>query len=269
MGVQPIISVVCITWNSERFIRPLLTTLLAEIEHSGLPTEIILIDNGSTRDRTTEEVRTFAAAHANITLVPLSTNHGTTASRNIGIRMARGEFILILDSDTEMPPGTLRGLLDAFGELPEPGKIGLIHPRLTFPDGSFQESARRFPTLATKFFRIFRLEGARSRNETIPEVIRGEVAEVDYAISACWLVPRTVFDQVGLLDETIFYSPEDVEFCARLKRHGLRVWYYPKCHVIHNCQRLTAKRPLSRLGLSHAKGLLRFWWRYGCFFTRP
>lgn len=269
MGTKPTISVVSLTWNSARFIEPLLTTLLADIQASGVPTEIIMIDNGSSRDNTVEQIQGFMRDHDNIHLVPLSKNHGTTASRNIGIRMARGEYVLILDSDTEMPKGTLRGLVNAMSEIPEPDKIGIIHPRLTFPDGEFQESARRFPTIFTKAYRLLRMEDKRVLDESIPSVISGAVTPVDYAISACWFVPRAVFDKVGLLDESIFYSPEDVEFCARLWQHGYRVWYYPKCHVVHNCQRLTSKKPISKLGLSHMKGLFRYWWQYKYVFNRP
>jgi GT2 family glycosyltransferase len=82
-------------------------------------------------------------------------------------------------------------------------------------------------------------------------------------------VPRETFDRAGVLDERIFYAPEDVEFCARCWRHGLKVWYYPAVEIVHNCQRITSKKPLSMLGLSHMKGLVRYWWEYNSFFQRP
>jgi len=162
MVTKPIISIVSLTWNSARFVKPLLTTLLADIEASAVATEIIIIDNGSTRDDTVEQIRGFMRDHDNIHLVPLSKNHGTTASRNIGIRMARGEYVMILDSDTEMPRGTLRALVDSMKTIPDPGTIGIVHPRLVYPDGQFQESARRFPTVKTKAYRLLRMEDRRA-----------------------------------------------------------------------------------------------------------
>lgn len=265
---KPVVSIVSLTWNSAKFVEPLLTSLEQDIEISKVPTEIIVIDNGS-RDRTLELLHGFQDRYDNIRLVPLSYNQGTTAPRNIGIRMARGEYIFILDSDTEVPPGTLRGLVEGVQRIPQRETLGILHPRLVYPDGQFQESARRFPTLFTKAYRLLRMEEQRARDESIDSVLAGQMAPVDYAISAAWFVPRETFDRAGLLDERIFYSPEDVEFCARCWKHGLKVWYYPDVEIVHNCQRITSKKPLSKLGLSHAKGLMRYWWEYGSFLHRP
>lgn len=257
---RPAISVVTLTWNSERFIDPLMTTLLADIDHSGVAAEIICVDNGSS-DPTLDKMFAYRDASSTpIQVIPLSKNAGTTVSRNIGIRSAGGDYILILDSDTEIPEGSLAGLMAAAAELPD---AGIIAPRLIYPDGEFQESARRFPTPLTKLYRLFHLEDLRAADETIDAVLAGETTEVDYAISAAWLVPRATFDAVGLLDEDIFYAPEDVEFCARCWRAGRPVWYYPAVEIVHNCQRITNKRPLTKMGLSHARGLLHYWRRYG------
>ncbi|GAB4530845.1 MAG: glycosyltransferase family 2 protein [Haliangiales bacterium] len=264
----PVISIVSLTWNSARFVEPLLTTLQKDIEVSQVPTEVIVIDNGSS-DRTLDLLRDFQKQHDNLHVVPLSYNLGTTVSRNIGIRMARGEYVFILDSDTEIPPGTLRGLMEGVEAIPERDSLGILHPRLIYPDGEFQESARRFPTFFTKLYRLMRMEDRRAQDESIDEVLSGAMTAVDYAISAAWLVPRATFERIGLLDERIFYSPEDVEFCARCWKHGLKVWYYPEVEIIHNCQRLTSKKPFSKLGLSHMKGLARYWWEYSSFFSRP
>ncbi len=265
---QPTVSVVSLTWNSARFIPPLLSTLEKDVEVSGVETEIIVVDNGSS-DNTVDLLREFEREHDNIHIVPLSRNHGTTVPRNIGIRMAHGEYILILDSDTEIPPGTLRGLVDGIAKIPEPDSLGILHPKLVYPDGEFQESARRFPTVYTKIYRLMRMEERRTLDESIDEVLAGQITPVDYAMSAAWLVPRRTFDRIGYLDERIFYSPEDVEFCARVWKNGLKVWYYPEVQIVHNCQRITSKKPLSKLGLSHMKGLVRYWWEYGSALRRP
>ena len=265
---KPVISIVSLTWNSAKHVPPLLTTLMEDVKESGVATEVIIIDNGSTDD-TLPLIEGFMAEHDCIKVVPLSWNHGTTSSRNIGIRMAQGDYVMILDSDTEIPKGTLRGLVDAAKSLPEPDRLGILHPRLTYPDGEFQESARRFPTLMTKVYRLLRMEDRRAADESIDEVLSGKTVTVDCAISACWFVPRKVFDDIGLLDEKIFYAPEDVEFCARVWQRGYRIWYYPKIHIVHNCQRLTSKKPISKLGFSHMKGLFYYWRKYDYIVNRP
>lgn len=266
--IEPTVSVVTLTWNSARHVRPLMTSLLADVRASSFQTEVIVIDNGST-DETLPLLDGFARESDAVRVVSLPQNRGTTASRNIGIRMARGEFILILDSDTEIPPGTLEGLVGGARSLPEPERLGILHPRLVYPSGELQESARRFPTVMTKVYRLLRFESLRAANESIADVLAQRTVTVDYAISACWLVPRKVFDDVGMLDEKIFYAPEDVEFCARLWSRGYRVWYYPRVELVHNCQRLTARRPFSKLGLSHLKGLMYYWKLHDGMLQRP
>ncbi len=263
------LSVVSLTWNSARFVQPFLGSLMANIESSKLRCEVIVVDNGSS-DTTLRQLRGLQQDTPDLTVVPLGSNTGTTFSRNVGIRMSRGRFILIIDSDTIVPEGFIEGLVGATQNLVDAGEpVGLAHPKLTYPDGEFQESARKVPTLPTKVYRLLGYDRLRQKNETIPEVMNNVRTPVDYAISAAWLVPRSTFEQIGLLDESIFYAPEDLEFCVRCWNAGLSVWYVPEVTLLHDCQRITSKKPFSMLGLSHIKGLLKFWARYGGFFRRP
>lgn len=264
---KPIVSVVTLTWNGALVVEPMLRSVLADSRESGVDVEVIVVDNGS-RDETMSLLKAVREEAPQVQLIPLSRNFGTTLPRNIGIRTARGEYVLVLDSDTRIPPGTLRGLLEAVNELPEPDSIGIVCPMLVYPSGALQESARRAPTLLTKIFRLLRWEALRRREESVSAVLEGRIAEVDYGISAAWFVPRRTFARVGLLDEAIFYAPEDADFCARVWRAGLKVWYYPKVRIVHDCQRLTNKRPFSALGLKHLRDLIRYWWRYGSFLVR-
>lgn len=270
MSESPELSVVTLTWNSAVHIERMLDSLTADAAADGVAVEVFVVDNGST-DGTGAMVRARqGTSPTRIELIELGVNRGTTVARNIAIQKARAELVLILDSDTEIPRGTLRKLLGARARLPiAPERLAILHPRLSYPDGGFQESARRFPTLLTKLLRLSHWEEARRWDESIPAVLERRPCTVDYAISAAWLVPRAVFDRVGLLDERIFYSPEDLEFCARCWSMGLEVWYDPAIEIIHHCQRITNKRPLSALGLSHARGLVRFWRQYGFWLRRP
>ena len=251
------VSIISLTWNSEKHLKKFLDSVLEDLRESGLSYEVIIIDNAS-KDSTLKILEEYRNREPNFIYIPLGRNTGTTFSRNIGIRMARGKYIGILDSDTIVPKGTIRKIIDAFQEIPS-DKIGIIHPRLVYPDGTFQESARRFPTLWIKVARLMGWERIRKKLESIEEVLSEKITTVDYAISAAWFLKRSVFDEVGLLDEKIFYAPEDAEFCARIWKNGMEVWYYPKVEIIHDAQRITKRRPLSKLGIVHILGLLRFW----------
>jgi GT2 family glycosyltransferase len=264
---NPVVSVVTLTWNGAVVIEPMLRSLLADSRESGIDVEIIVVDNGS-HDETLSLLKSVRKDAPQIQIIPLSRNFGTTLPRNIGIRGARADYVLVLDSDTRVPPGTLRGLLDAMTELPDPERIGIVCPMLVYPNGDFQESARRSPTLLTKAFRLLGWEELRRRDESVSAVLDRQTAEVDYGISAAWFIPRRTFERVGLLDELIFYAPEDADFCARVWQAGLKVWYYPKVRIVHDCQRRTNKQPFSTLGLRHCRDLFRYWWRHGSFLVR-
>lgn len=257
------VTVISLTWNSEKYVKRFLDSLLDDLKKSNLSYEIIIIDNGS-RDSTLDMLKKYKSIEPNLLYIPLSRNMGTTFSRNIGIRMARGKYVAILDSDTVIPTGTFEKMLEAFNEI-KSERIGIIHPKLIYPDGTFQESARRFPNFLIKVARLFNAEKTRKKLESIPRVLREEITTADYAISAAWFLKREIFERVGVLDEKIFYAPEDAEFCARVWQSGLEVWYYPRVTIIHGAQRLTKKRPFSKLALLHLLGLLHFWWKYWKF----
>lgn len=264
--MKPLISVVMLTWNDEKIIENTLNSLISDSTSSRIPIEIIIIDNGS-KDYTLDIIeRNFSEK---CIIVPFGKNTGTTFSRNVGIRMSKGDYILILDSDVELRRGTLLALIESVEKLPtNKENIGIIHPKLIYPDGILQESARKFPTLFTKIYRLFAIEKMRNLDESIREVLKGEICKVDYAISAAWFIPRHTFKKVGLLNERIFYSPEDLDYCIRCWLSGLEVWYYPLIEVVHNCRRITNKNPFSILAFSHINGLFKLWCKYKLFFSR-
>ena len=86
----------------------------------------------------------------------------------------------------------------------------------------------------------------------------GESRVVDYAISAFWMFRRDVLEKVGLLDERIFYSPEDVDFCIRIWKAGYCIKYFPQVSVIHDAQEISRAKgvKINIFTLSHLKGLL-------------
>ena len=87
-------------------------------------------------------------------------------------------------------------------------------------------------------------------------------------IGACQVIRRTALDEVGLLDERIFYGPEDVDLCLRMHRAGWQVEYVPDAVVMHLERRITRKL-LSVLTARHVYGLGYFFWKHGYLLTRP
>jgi GT2 family glycosyltransferase len=100
------------------------------------------------------------------------------------------------------------------------------------------------------------------RMHTMSDWSHDEIMKVDYLIGACQMIRRETLEEVGLLDENIFYGPEDVDFCLRVYQHGWNVYYFPHTKIIHYEQRLTKKKYLSSLSLRHLKGLIYLYWKY-------
>jgi GT2 family glycosyltransferase len=256
----PVMSIVILTWNS----RALLTACLAALPAATapLPTEVIVVDNGS-RDGTAE----MLAGRADVVTITNPTNRGVAPGRNQGLARARGELVALLDVDTVPAPGSFATLAARLRAVPG---VGLVGPKLVDPDGALQYSCRRFPTLVDKLLR--RLPAGFGRGVVDDVELRwwdhAGVREVDYVIGACQLIRRSALDEVGLLDEHIFYGPEDVDLCLRMHRAGWRVEYVPEAVVMHLERRVTRKL-LSTLTARHVYGLGYFFWKHRYLLTRP
>jgi GT2 family glycosyltransferase len=266
MSVRSLLSAIIITWNSQRYIVGCLRSLAAEAKRR--PMELFLIDNASTDGtlQVASEILTHSPFEA-IHVIRLRRNHGTTRSRNLAFRKAAGEHVLVLDSDTELLPGAIEALITSARE----PRVGIVGPRLISPDGSTQAASKRFPTMRTKLLKILGgtlLHGLAEADELYSRSIYdGDRSyEVDYCISATWLVNTVAMKEVGLLDERIFYAPEDVDYCLRMWMHGWRVLYNPIAHVIHHTQRMSY-RSISIMA-SHAWGLLYYFYKHRYFWSR-
>jgi glycosyltransferase involved in cell wall biosynthesis/GT2 family glycosyltransferase len=248
------VSVVVLTWNSARHIGAALDALGREIAR--VPAEVLVIDNGSTDD----SVAIAAARLPQARIVRNPTNRGVARARNQGARLARGRYVLFLDSDTEMRPGSLDAMVRFLDTHPAAAVVG---PRLVYPDGAFQYSARRFPTVPG-----WRRALARAVSEEMLDADWSVVQRVDYVIGACQLVRRDVFEAVGGLDDRMFYGPEDVDLCLRVWRAGGEVYYLPDAVVVHREQRITHRR-LSALTLRHGAALAYYFWKHRYVWRRP
>jgi GT2 family glycosyltransferase len=242
---------VVLSWNSERHIDACVRSLVDEsVGHSD---EIWVVDNGST-DGTVEILKRLAEEHrAVLKVIYLDRNLGTTVSRNLALKQVRGSYVAIIDSDVIVPSGTIAPLI---ARLSRDGSCGILAPRLLYPNGQLQLSTDVFPTVSRKLRRLFMLKAMERRLDAAewPQHRR----TVDYAISAFWLMRRDVVDAVGLLDEQIFYSPEDADYCLRVWSAGYTVMYDPSVYAIHCAQEISRGFRPSRAALSHLAGLMYF-----------
>lgn len=254
------VSAVVLSFNSKRYIETCVRSLVKSYDECALQGEIFVVENGSL-DGSVEILKGLQAEFgARLKVIYLPENTGTTRSRNMALRQASGQAVLILDSDAYMNAEALRAMLDYQRSQP---RAGMIAPKLIYPSGKFQLSVDVFPTIARKAQRYLALRELEARE---PPAAAGPV---DYAISACWLLSKAAVEATGLLDERIFYSPEDVDYCIRLWKAGYQVHYFPAVSVVHDAQEISRPKGLAinKFTVRHAKGLLYLFLkhRYGLF----
>jgi GT2 family glycosyltransferase len=241
-------------------VRPDLELCLASIErHAGLPVQTIVVDNASTDD-TREWVR---RAHPRVSLVELDRNIGV-AARARGLALARAPLSMFLDSDAQLTQGALPAMVAA---LEDHGDWGLLGPKLVYEDGSLQLSCRRFPPLYLPLLRRppldrFFGEGEAVRRHLMEDVDHEQPRPVQYVLGACQLFRTELARRAGTFDSRIFYGPDDIDWCIRIRDAGGEIVYFPAATVVHRYRRMTRDRPLSVAAYRHLKAYVYFHWKY-------
>lgn len=186
--------------------------------------EIILLDNGS-QDGSLEEIgRRFGG----VRLIAQAENIGFTRGNNVGIEYTKGEFILLLNSDIEVLPGSLPKLVECAKRF----KSGaVIVGKLQFPNGQYQDSCFDLPSAAGAFREYFLRQKGKYFMYRPPD---GEPVRVEAGVMACFLIPRIIMNRVGKLWEKAFSYFEDVDYCRRLKEQNIPVYYCSEAVFIHH-----------------------------------
>lgn len=242
------LSVIIITYNGLGFLKRCLASLHDFIYDPSC--EVIIIDNYST-DGTLDFLRDN---YPHLKLILNSENRGVAAARNQGLAIAKGEKLLILDNDTEATTAAINAMIDYLDEHPD---VGLCSCRLVDKEGIPQDSCKPYPGLMIKIRNVLGV-GNKVRYTPNDEGI----IEPVYVIGACQMFGRKVIDKVGMLDEKIFYGPEDADWCMRIKQAGWRIHCLNNFTIIHDYRRSTKRRPFSKLGRMHIKALIYFYWKH-------
>ncbi len=252
-------SVVILSWNSTASLARCLASLPQGL--AVYPHEVLVIDNGS-RGVTPAALR---QAFPWMRLVVNRKNRGVAPARNQGMRVAKGAYIILLDDDTVVPAGALDCLIAFMEEHPE---VGVCGPRLVDFADRLYLSCRLFPTLSDKLGRCLpRVFPKATEEAEMAAWDHSTVREVDYVIGACQVLRREALVEVGLLDEKIFYGPEDIDLCLRMRKAGWRVVYNPQATVVHE-ERRAGRSLLSHLGWKHFCGLAYYFCKHRYLFSR-
>lgn len=223
------VSLIILSYNTRDLLRRCLES--ARAGSGGFESELIVVDNASS-DGSAGMVR---AEFPGVRVIETGSNLGYAGGNNVGIRRSRGEFILLLNSDAFLCNGALSGMVELLRGNP---RAGIVGPRLAHEDGSLHLSCRHFPNLLRQLVRVtavHRLCPFRWAREWdwMCEFRHDVVRRVDMLSGACWMLRRTMLDQIGLLSEALFVYGEEYDLCRRALRAGWETWFVPAGPVVH------------------------------------
>ena len=225
------LSIIIVNFNTRELLKECLKSLIVNGRWQMVNSEVIVVDNAS-KDKSPAMIK---KNFPKVKLIENRTNLGFAQANNQGIKKAKGEYLLLLNPDTRVEPGSLEKLIQFAQKHPEAGIVGA---KLINPDGSVQPSVYHFPTLgrATREYWLSQ-EGVYEKYAPKSK----KAIEVEAVTGAAMLIPRKTIEKVGLLDERYFMYFEDLDYCRRIRQAGLKVYYLPEAEIIHHHGKSAAK----------------------------
>lgn len=189
---------------------------------SGLPIELILVDNGSKEDHGTE----FLAAYPGLKYLRSEQNLGFAGGNNIGINIASGEFLLLLNNDTEISDNLIQVLTETMDKNPE---IGIISPLILYYDQP--------DTIQYAGFTEMNYLTARNKGIGSMEINQGQYdkqsKETAFCHGAAMMCRRADLAKVGQMAENYFLYYEELDWCEQFKRAGKKIWFTGQTKIYH------------------------------------
>ena len=231
------VAIVIVSFNTRRDLGACLRSL-----HEAPPDvthDIVVVDNASS-DGSVAAVR---AAWPAVQVLEMGRNAGFAAATNAGVHASESDLVLLLNSDTVVPPGSLDRLVSALDRDPTAAAAG---PRLVEPGGSVELSfGRMISPWNEARQKLLGIGLARGAGPVARRVARRTTTahHPDWVSGACLLVQRAAGDAAGWLDERFFLYAEDVDFCAAVRAGGGRILFTPAAEVVHARGRSGAADP--------------------------
>ena len=230
MKGEPVkLSIVIICWNDLKVIKDCLRSIYEGTQRTNF--EVIVSDNGSS-DGSVDFIRTN---FPKVRIVENRANLGFARGNNAGIAVANGEYVLILNPDTIVHEGSLDRWLEFADQHPEAGAFGC---RVLNPNGSYQRSARPFPTVRRLWMAALHVTGLARLSDFF---VGGEYVgwsgdserTVDWQSGCCVLVRGELLKQLSGFDPQFFYHYEEVDLCRRIWDSGHPILFTPRATITH------------------------------------
>lgn len=235
------VSIIIVNFNTEALLTNCVRSVFAHT--SGLNFEVIVVDNGSAQFDSG-----MFRQYENVKVVMAGENLGFSKANNVGVANSSGEYVLLLNSDTELKNNAVLAGVNFLRSKPGTAIIGC---RLLNTDGSFQQSYFDFPNLSQLFSRLFRIYRYNVKPPECPVV-------VDWVTGAFFLFRRSLLDDFGgKLNEDYFLYCEDIQWCWDARKHGYNTMYEPSGEVYHHAGKSSSQSKQQRELKFYYPNLLR------------
>ena len=234
--IHPKLSIIIVNFNTKDLLSACLMSLFA-FKKKEDQWEIIVVDNAS-QDGSIDEVKSQKSKVKSIKihLISNKVNLGYAAANNQGIRASKGDYVLLLNSDTEVRNGTIETMLTY---VETHVSIDAATCRVELPDGSLDPACHRgFPTPWAACTYLLGLERLFPHSTLFSKYHQGykdltKEHTVDCISGAFFLIRRKIIEDVGLLDEAFFMYGEDIDWCYRIRQAGFSIGFYPYVSILH------------------------------------
>ena len=223
------LSIIIVNWNTKDLLFQCLDSIYRYMPSCVF--DVWVVDNASS-DGSVEMVR---SEFPSVKIIQNVKNMGFAVANNQAIRASQSEMVLLLNSDTRVLSSSLQCL---FGFLKSRDDVGVVGPKLIYPNGSVQECYGSFPSIWSEIFNIHWLNSIFKPWGKVGRIFnhkldRSQPFEVDRVSAACVMVKRVLIEQVGLLDERFVLFSEEYDWYLRIKKAGWLIVCNPQSTVIH------------------------------------
>ena len=236
------LSIIIVNYNVSYFLEQCLQSVYAALEN--VDAEVFVVDNHSV-DNSVEMVQSkFPQAM----LLSNTENLGFAKANNQAIRLAKGDYVLLLNPDTVVEADTFEKIISFMDKTPDAGALGV---KMVDGRGEFlPESKRSLPIPSVAFYKIFGLSKLFKKSKRfgryhLTYLSPDEIHSVEVLSGAFMLLRKSVLDKIGLLDEDYFMYGEDIDLSYRVIKGGYKNYYYPKTRIIHYKGESTKKGSLN------------------------
>ena len=262
---------VCVTivnTNEKKEIESSLESLFFDSKNSGLNIAVVVVNNASL-----DSADDLASKFPNLTIIKNTRNEGFGKAHNRAFASVPAKYYFVLNPDTEFPASQnfLRHLYD-FMEAHT--QVGVVGPKVIYPDGSLQYSCYRFPTFWQPIFSRTRYGQSgqgkiMSDKFLMKEFDHATTRPVDWVMGSAMFIRKTAWDTVGGFDERYWMYAEDSDLCRRMWEAGFAVYYLHSVYLRHEHGRASAKIPgvfnaliKNKYARTHLVSWLKYFWKW-------